>query len=63
VLTSHLLNRPSSSRSDPEDLEEEEALFAELEAEIENEDNALREHGIKQLQSESVALSSSLLVD
>ncbi|KAI0036799.1 thioredoxin-like protein [Vararia minispora EC-137] len=52
LLTSHLLNpAPSTSQPDPDDTDDE-SLFAELEAELENEDRALREHGIKQLRSE-----------
>ncbi|TFY67793.1 hypothetical protein EVG20_g3811 [Dentipellis fragilis] len=41
----------SQSRSDPDELDDE-ALFAELEAEIENDDGPFREHGIKELQRE-----------
>jgi hypothetical protein len=39
------------SRSDPDSPDEEE-LFAELEAEIENDDGPLREQGLKELQRE-----------
>ena len=53
-LTSQLLGSSStSSRSDPDpDALDEEELFAELEAEIENDDGPLREQGLKELQRE-----------
>jgi hypothetical protein len=53
-LTSQLLASSStSSRSDPDlDALDEEELFAELEAEIENDDGPLREQGLKELQRE-----------
>ncbi|KAI0322477.1 thioredoxin-like protein [Amylostereum chailletii] len=53
LLTSQLISgpSPSTSRSDPDDLDEE-ALFAELEAEIENDHGIAREQGIKELQRE-----------
>jgi hypothetical protein len=53
-LTSQLL-APSSStrRSDSEtDALDDDELLAELEAEIENDDGALREQGLKELQRE-----------
>ncbi|KAI0269119.1 thioredoxin-like protein [Gloeopeniophorella convolvens] len=52
-LTSQLLasSATSTSRSDPDDLDDEE-LFAELEAEIENDDGPHRERGLKELQRE-----------
>jgi hypothetical protein len=57
-LTSQLLASSSaSSRSDPDpDAFDEEELFAELEAEIENDDGPLREQGLKELQHEYEAL-------
>jgi hypothetical protein len=53
-LTSQLLASSStSSRSDPDpDALDEDDLFAELEAEIENDDGPLREQGLKELQRE-----------
>ena len=53
-LTSQLLASASTStRSDPDpDALDEEELFAELEAEIENDDGPLREQGLKELQRE-----------
>jgi hypothetical protein len=53
-LTSQLLASSSASgRSDPDpDALDEEELFAELEAEIENDDGPLREQGLKELQRE-----------
>jgi hypothetical protein len=53
-LTSQLIASSSAapmSHSDPDALDEDE-LFAELEAEIENEDGPLREQGLKELQRE-----------
>ena len=48
-LTNRLTD-PYTSRSDPD---EDEELFAQLEAEIENDDNAaLRERGIEELKQE-----------
>lgn len=48
-LTSRLTD-PYASKSDPD---EDEELFAQLEAELENDDNAtLRERGIQELQRE-----------
>ena len=53
LLTSQIVAGPSksSSRSDPDDIDED-AIFAELEAEIEEGDEEAREHGIKELQRE-----------
>ena len=54
-LTSQLLasSSTSTSRSDPDpDALDEDELFAELEAEIENDDGPLREQGLKELQRE-----------
>jgi len=53
-LTSQLLASSSTSgRSDPDpDALDEDDLFAELEAEIENDDGPLREQGLKELQRE-----------
>lgn len=53
-LTSQLLASSSTtSRSDPDpDTLDEDDLFAELEAEIENDDGPLREQGLKELQRE-----------
>jgi hypothetical protein len=53
-LTSQLLASSSAShRSDPDpDALDEDDLFAELEAEIENDDGPSREQGLKQLQRE-----------
>ena len=56
-LTSQLLASSSSytstSRSNPDpDALDEDELFAELEAEIENDDGPLREQGLKELQRE-----------
>ncbi|KAI0303271.1 thioredoxin-like protein [Russula brevipes] len=53
-LTSQLIASSSSTRrsdQDPDALDEE-ALFAELEEEIENDDGPLREQGLKELQHE-----------
>ena len=53
-LTSQLLASSSASRrsdADP-DAPDEDELFAELEAEIENDDGPLREQGLKELQRE-----------
>ena len=53
-LTSQLLASSSASRrsdADPDALDEDE-LFAELEAGIENDDGPLREQGLKELQRE-----------
>lgn len=49
TLVSHLTNPSNRADADPED---DEQLFAELEAELENEDYAAREHGIQALQRE-----------
>jgi len=53
-LTSQLLASSSASRrSDPDpDAPDEDDLFAELEAEIENDDGPLREQGLRELQRE-----------
>jgi hypothetical protein len=53
-LTSQLLassSAPRRSDTDP-DAPDEDDLFAELEAEIENDDGPLREQGLKELQRE-----------
>lgn len=51
-LAARLENVRKNSRSDPDD-ENEEDIFAELEAEIENDNNAaLREHGMQELKRE-----------
>ena len=63
-LTSQLLASSSASRrSDPDSdaLDEEEELFAELEAEIENDDGPYREQGLKQLQRECGGLFTLLV--
>lgn len=50
-LASRYADLHKSSRSDPD--EDEDDIFAELEAEIENDDNAgLREHGMQELKRE-----------
>lgn len=51
TLTRQIIS--SSSRADPDALDDE-ALFAELEAELENEGETERERGIKELQRECV---------
>ncbi|KAI0068785.1 thioredoxin-like protein [Artomyces pyxidatus] len=52
ILTKELLAQtPSTSRSDPDERDEED-IFAELEAELENDDGPLRDHGLKELQRE-----------
>ena len=52
ILTRQIISGSSPS-SDPDALDDE-ALFAELEAELENEGEAERERGIKELQRECV---------
>jgi hypothetical protein len=59
-LTSQLL--ASSSTSTPRLDEDEDELFAELEAEIENEDGTSREQGLKELQREYIDLCTRLTV-
>ena len=61
-LTSQLLASSSASRrSDPDsDVLDEDELFAELEAEIENDDGPLREQGLKELQREYGGIVYSL---
>ncbi|KAI0081702.1 GTPase inhibitor [Panus rudis PR-1116 ss-1] len=60
-LTSRLTepyHHPSTSRSDPDE-DDDEAIFAELEAELENDDNpALREQGLEQLKREMERLQN-----
>lgn len=51
----------SASRSDPDALDEED-IFAELEAEIENDDEWVREQGLKELRRECVQLSYGMLL-
>ena len=53
-LTSQIISA-SSSRLD-QDAPDEDALFAELEAEIENDDGPLREQGLKELRHEYIDL-------
>jgi len=62
-LTSQLIasSSASSSRLD-RDAPDEDELFAELEAEIENDDGPLREQGLKELQREYGDLCTHLTV-
>ncbi|KAI0052989.1 thioredoxin-like protein [Auriscalpium vulgare] len=58
ILTKQLLStsKPASSSRSDRDEDDEDAIFAELEAELENDDEALREHALKGLQREMTAL-------